>query len=128
VSFKFSRHYTIEEARAMLPQVRKWLDQIVTLQDNLSAFDTRLRSLASTGMDVGGDTVNASVKARAEFHALLQEFRSREIQIKDLERGLVDFPALREGREVFLCWEKGENEIEFWHDLDSGFPGREPLY
>jgi hypothetical protein len=127
VSFKFSKHYTIEEARALLPEIRQWLAQIGTLEQRLSELDARLRSLAASGNDVGGDSVNASVKARAELQTVAQKFESREIYIKDLERGLIDFPALRNGKEVFLCWEKGEEEIEFWHDLDSGFPGRERL-
>jgi hypothetical protein len=117
----------MEEAHALLPQIRQWLEQIAVLEKRLSKLDTRLRSLASTGNDVGGDTVNASVKVRAELQAVMQEFESREIQIKDLERGLIDFPALRDGKEIFLCWEKDEDGIEFWHDLDSGYPGRERL-
>ena len=52
---------------------------------------------------------------------LLQEFQRREIQIKDLERGLIDFPALIGGKEVFLCWEQDEEDIEFWHELDAGY-------
>lgn len=127
MSFKFSKHYTIDEARALLPQVRDWLAQIDSLQLRLSELDVRLRSLASSGHDVGGESVNASMKIRADLHEVLQEFESREIQIKDLERGLIDFPALRDGKEILLCWEKGEEEIEFWHDLESGYPGRERL-
>jgi hypothetical protein len=127
VSFHFTKHYTIEEARALLPQVRKWLEHIQALEKKSSQLDTRLHSLASSGNDVGGDNVNASVKLRAELQSVIQEFESREIQIKDLERGLVDFPALRDGKEIVLCWEKDEDDIEFWHDLDSGYPGRERL-
>ena len=58
---------------------------------------------------------------------LLREFESREIQLKDLERGLIDFPAIIGGREVFLCWEQDEDDIEFWHDLETGYAGRERL-
>ena len=54
-------------------------------------------------------------------------FSAGEIFIKDLERGLMDFPAIIGGREVFLCWEQDEDDIEFWHDLDTGFSGRERL-
>jgi len=127
VNFKFSKHYTVEEAHALLPRVREWLGQVESFEKRLAELDTRLRSLASSGHDLGGDTVNAAVKVRAELQAVAQEFQSREIQIKDLERGLIDFPALRDGKEIFLCWEKDEDEIGFWHDLDSGFPGRERL-
>ena len=127
MSFRFSKHYTLEEARALLPAIREWLEQIQSIEQRLSAFDTRLGSLSSSGNDVGGETVNAAIRLRSELNAVAQEFESREIQIKDLERGLIDFPALRDGKEIFLCWEKGEDEIEFWHDLDSGYPGRERL-
>jgi len=67
------------------------------------------------------------VKLIAEFRSLLLEFCQRDIEIKDLDRGLVDFPAIIGGREVFLCWEKSEDDVEYWHDLDAGFGGREPL-
>jgi hypothetical protein len=71
--------------------------------------------------------VNRWVRALADFRDLLAEFQNREIVIKDLERGLVDFPAIIGGREVFLCWEKDEDDIEFWHDIDTGYAGRERL-
>jgi hypothetical protein len=79
------------------------------------------------GDDIGGNNVNSWVRTLAEFQEILGEFHDRQIQIKDLDRGLVDFPSLMGGKEVFLCWEKGEADIEFWHDLDAGFAGRTPL-
>jgi len=127
VSFQFSKHYTIEEARALLPDIRTWLEMIASLQQRLSKLDLRLANLGSSGNDVGGDTVNASMKLRADLLSVIQEFAARGIEIKDLERGLIDFPALKNGKEIFLCWEKDEEDIQYWHDLDSGFPGREPL-
>jgi hypothetical protein len=58
---------------------------------------------------------------------LFHQFTSRDIQLKDLDRGLLDFPAIIGNKEVFLCWEQGEDDIEFWHDLDTGYAGREHL-
>lgn len=127
MSFQFSKHYTVEEAQALLPNIKKWFAQIEMLQLQLSKLDLRLTSLSSSGDDVGGDTVNSSIKLQAEMQALLMEFASRGIEIKDLGRGLIDFPALRNGKEIFLCWEKGEDGIEFWHPVDSGYAGREPI-
>jgi hypothetical protein len=127
VSFQFSKHYTVEEARGLLPLVKTWLDQIQSIEERLSKTNARLNSLCSSGNDVGGETVNSSLKLQAELMAVFQEFSTRGIQIKDSERGLIDFPAIRNGKEILLCWEKGEADIEFWHDLESGFPGREPL-
>ena len=58
---------------------------------------------------------------------MMEYLRMREIQVKDLERGLIDFPAIIGGKEVFLCWEQDEEDIEHWHDLDTGYAGREKL-
>ena len=83
--------------------------------------------LASGSDAAGGSSVNEQIKLLAGLQNVAQEFSRREIQIKDLSRGLLDFPALIGGREVFLCWEQDEEDIEHWHDFDSGFAGRERL-
>jgi hypothetical protein len=124
---RFNKHYTREEARALLPQIRRWLDQLLDLGVDLEKAERRLSGLTSDRMDTGGKLVNDWVRTLTKLRGILKEFQSREIVIKDLERGLIDFPALIGGREVFLCWEKDEDDIEFWHDLDSGYAGREPL-
>jgi hypothetical protein len=66
-------------------------------------------------------------EAFLELQRALGELQAMEIVLRDLERGLVDFPAMRDGREVYLCWEEGESEVAFWHDAESGYGGREPL-
>jgi|ERR1700722_3387326 hypothetical protein len=124
---KFKKHYTREEARALLPKVRQWLEELGELRIELEQNDRRLSGMMVSGQDVGGNLVNRSVKVLGGMKELLQRFEVREIMIKDLQRGLIDFPALIGGKEVFLCWEKDEADIEFWHDIDSGFAGREPL-
>lgn len=127
MNHQFQKHYTRDEARALLPQLRQWLDRLASLRDELRKFELRLDGLMEPGCDVGGETVNRWVRTMSDIRELLVEFDSRQIQIKDIERGLIDFPAVIGGREVFLCWEKDEEDIEFWHDLDSGFAGRERL-
>jgi hypothetical protein len=127
MSFHFKKHYTIEEARALLPKVRKWLTRLTELRAGLEKQEKRMESLMSPGRDVGGNAVNSWVRNVADIKEMLQEFQEREIQIKDLNRGLIDFPAIIGGKEVFLCWEQDEDDIEFWHDLDAGYAGRERL-
>jgi len=127
MNHRFEKHYTRDEARALLPQVRQWLKQLSTLRHELERFDKRLNNLMNPGHDVGGNLVNQWIRTLADLQVVLGEFQKREIQIKDLERGLVDFPALIGGKEVFLCWEQDEEDIEFWHDLDTGYSGRERL-
>ena len=111
----------------MLPQVREWLGEIDQLRKQLKRLDERLGQMVAEGADAGGDSVHKQIKLLADLKDVLQEFERREIQIKDIERGLIDFPAILSGREVFLCWERDEDDIEFWHDLDTGYAGRERL-
>ncbi len=127
MAHRFKKHYTRDEARALLPQIRHWLKQLAALRRKLSECDQRLSRLMSGGNDVGGDTVNRWVRVAADAKATLAEFQRREIQIKELDRGLIDFPAILNGKEVFLCWEQDEDDIEYWHDLESGYAGRERL-
>lgn len=127
MSHHFRKHYSREEARALLPKLRKWLDQLAALHVEFEKYERRIEGLMATEQDTGGELVNKWVRVLAEIRVLFREFEEREIFIKDLERGLVDFPALVGGKEVFLCWEKDEPDIEFWHDIDSGYAGREPL-
>jgi hypothetical protein len=125
MAYQFEKHYTREEARTLLPQIRQWLARLGQLRKDLDRFDKRMAGLL--GNDIGGDTVNQWIRALAEMQEVLAEFQRRQIFIKDVERGLIDFPAIIGGREVFLCWESDEEDIEFWHDLESGYGGRERL-
>lgn len=124
---RFKRHYTRDQARALLPRVREWLKKLSESREQLEEYDQRLARLLAGGRDAGGETVNQWVNTLAGVQTTLREFHRREIQIKDLDRGLIDFPAIIGGREVFLCWEQDEEDIEFWHDLESGYGGRERL-
>jgi len=123
----FRKHYSIDEARALLPQIREWLSEIQQLRRCLKPLDDRIKQMLAGGAEVGGESVHKQVRLIAELRDKLQEFESRQIQIKDLDRGLIDFPAIISGKEVFLCWEQDEEDIEFWHDLDAGYAGRERL-
>jgi hypothetical protein len=127
MDYRYQKHYTREEAKALLPQVREWLQGLNHLRRELERFDKRLGGLMNPGHDIGGELVNNWIRALAEMQEVLSQFQKREILIKDLERGLLDFPAIIGGKEVFLCWEQDEEDIEFWHDLDAGYGGRERL-
>jgi len=117
----------LDEARALLPKIRTWLEQLDASRRLLQKEEQTVEKLMAGGDDVGGKPVNQWLRTLAKIRSVLAEFNSREIQLKDVERGLLDFPAIIEGREVFLCWEKDEDDIEHWHDLDAGYAGRERL-
>ena len=127
MAHQFQKHYSRDEARSLLPKIREWLRRLDHFRERLERVEQALNSLRRGGEDLGGDAANNWVRLMLEMRAVLLEFYRRDILIKDAERGLIDFPALIGGREVFLCWERDEEDIEFWHDLDSGFAGRERL-
>jgi len=124
---QFTKHYTLDEARALLPQIRLWLAGLNRARQRTSRHDERAGPQLAAGADLGGPSVNEWLQDLSRIQKLLLEFHRREIQVKDLQRGLIDFPALIGGREVFLCWEQDEEDIEYWHDLDTGYAGREKL-
>src|ERR1044071_7121037 len=127
MAHRFKIHYTREEARALLPLIRTWLEQLNFARHELEKLDRQIAQMLGLGDDLGGEMINKYVRTLAQCKDILKRFALREIQIKDLERGLIDFPAFVGGKEVFLCWEKGEEDVEFWHDLDTGYGGREKL-
>lgn len=127
MALRFSRHYTLTEARALLPQVRGWLSALQEGTAEFKKLDHRLAQLSQAGHDLGGPSVNDWLRLLIHCVELLMEFEHRQILVKDLKRGLVDFPSLRGGREVFLCWEADEEDIQFWHELDGGYGGREAV-
>ena len=124
---QFRKHYTRDEARALLPLIRKWLKRLSQLRADLDKTEGRIAAVRSGGADLGGPLVNQWVGTLASLEEILLEFHRRQILVKDVERGLVDFPAILGGKEVFLCWEQDEEDIEFWHELEAGYAGRERL-
>jgi hypothetical protein len=125
--YRFTKHYTLDEARALLPQVRQWLTQLQRSSRALKKVDAQIFQMRQNGEDLGGSRVCEWVRLGVECMERMAEFQRRQIFVKDIERGLVDFPSLRGDREVFLCWEMDEDDIQFWHDLDAGYAGREAI-
>ncbi|HUJ71426.1 MAG TPA: DUF2203 domain-containing protein [Verrucomicrobiae bacterium] len=128
MAYLFQKHFTLEEARALLPELRAMFRDVHRRRDVVQKADAELgKKLKQTGAEVGGEKVSGLLMDMLQLNVQLRRLQEMGIQIKDFERGLLDFPHLRDGREVFLCWELDENDIEFWHDIDSGYAGRERL-
>ena len=121
------RHYTLEEARAELPWVGEQLGGMRGARERLTDVEAH-EALADGSAGNGGGSPGKQVgEAFVELQRGVGEFGERDIVLRDLDRGLIDFPAIRDGREVYLCWIDGEDDIGFWHDLDTGYAGRQPL-
>lgn len=128
MAYLYQKHFTLEEARALLPELRSMFRDAQRRLDVVQKVDKELgRELKQTGAEVGGEKVSGLLMDMLQLNTQLRRLQEMGIQIKDFERGLLDFPHLRDGREVFLCWELDEDDIEFWHDIDAGYAGRERL-
>jgi hypothetical protein len=121
------RHFTQEEANELLPQLTTLLTRLREAKDELT--DTEAHEVLSDAapMNGGGEQGQQVGVAFLEVRRLLETVERAGIVLRDIDRGLVDFPALSEDREIYLCWELGEDEVGYWHDLEGGYGGREPL-
>jgi hypothetical protein len=130
-----ARYFTPEEANEMLGEVRPLVEAMVEHRRRLSGAVARHAELqALVGGNGGGlppaELAEAAAAVESERRALeraVQQINALGLQVKDLDVGLVDFPALRGSEEVLLCWRLGEDEVAFWHGLEEGFAGRKPL-
>lgn len=121
-----AQHYTPESANRSLPLVRSITGHV---RDTALEMEGLWGSLRSTDRD---DDAYSELSERVHeiqerFAGLLEELKQLGVELKDPFQGLVDFPATRDGREVWLCWRLGEESIEHWHDLEAGFGGRQPI-
>jgi len=127
------RLFTLDEALALLPVVRQLLTEVQAAKremDERSAELDRLLGLTGGNGHLAADvdaTRQGVHTAGARLEALIAELDGLGVELKGIEEGLVDFPSEREGRTVLLCYRLGEDTIAWWHDLDTGFPGRQPL-
>jgi hypothetical protein len=119
------RRFTLEEADAMLPDLREALTRMREARQVILRSAERVQaSVASNG---GGPESREYSDAVALLRDEVERISGQGIILRDVETGLVDFPSEREGRLMYLCWRLGEDRIGFWHDVDTGFPGRRPL-
>jgi len=122
------RLFTVEEANALLPELRRLLQGVDRERSLLASLAPEARRAAERASEGGGTPSGlAYAAAVSNFLERAQEVLGLGIEVKDFDRGLCDFPHLRDGRVVFLCWEKGEDRVEWWHELEGGFAGRQPL-
>jgi hypothetical protein len=125
-------YFTVEEARALVPGLREFLTAI---QDEKRELDEQAQALHELAPAVNGNGhATEAARQEARMKGLIDAIRRKiaeitelGVEVKDLDRGLVDFPSLRDGRVVFLCWLVSEPTVSYWHDIEAGFRGRQPL-
>ena len=123
-----SKFFSVEEANAYIPQLLIDIPRIQILMKSLTdeyldVDKARKKVQMNGGSMQGADYLNCIVK----INYLTDELESKGCVLKGIEHGLVDFPSLRDGKEVYLCWKNPEQQIEYWHDIQSGFTGRQRI-
>ena len=121
------RHWTIEDANAVLPWVADRVRRMRRARDRLEG-DSTMTALPSMAAVTGGAWPGReNAEATIELTFGLEEVGRLDIVVRDLDAGLIDFPALRDGEEVYLCWLVDEPAVAHWHAIEAGFTGRQPL-
>ena len=121
------RHFTLEEANAMLARVEPMLVELREARDQLTEAEAHELLGEAAPTNGGGEPGRSIGEGFLAVRRLLGELAEAGIVVRDIDRGLIDFPAIRDEREIYLCWELGEDRVGFWHELETGFGGRQPL-
>jgi hypothetical protein len=131
-----SKRFTLREAERTLPQIREWMREAVAMKSQFDEAEHAVQSLSTRITMMGGTVVNRERAtedrdrrdtAGQKLRTLLENFEQSGVLVKDLEKGLVDFPTLFRGEEVYLCWKLDEASIQYWHGTHEGFAGRKSI-
>lgn len=124
----FDRYFTEGEANALLRELLRDIEDLMATRNRIVEIRPELESGLQKALGNGGSQATGellSLMRRVERS--VERIQGTGVLVKDLDRGLLDFPAERDGRIIFLCWQYGEPTVAYWHDIDAGFAGRQPL-
>jgi len=123
-----ARYFTLNEARSTLPQVKTLMEQVqVARREILRLRPDALPVIQKAALNGGNKDMGELAVHVMRLEAGVKGIMALGVVLKDVDAGLVDFVGMRNGREVYLCWRYGEEEIGFWHELNAGFSGRQPV-
>jgi hypothetical protein len=122
------RYFTLQEANETLDLIRPWMDEVQAIRQKVLKNQPEAWPAIQKSAGNGGNrALSNMVQDFEKFDALIHRIQATDVLIKDINLGLLDFPALKDGREVYLCWQYGEGEIAFWHEIEAGFAGRQSI-
>lgn len=120
-----ARYFTVEEANELLPRLEGWVKKLLVVYEEIVQLHPQIESvIQKSHLNSGNDASTQMWLAFERFERLLKTIRGLGVQVKDPSSGLCDFPALYQGRDIYLCWRYGEEYVEWWHDLHTGLAGR----
>jgi hypothetical protein len=124
----FSRLFTVDEANALLPKLKELLEDLAAHRDALREKAPHMEPILRSSVANGGGRIGSEYGVEAyNLYLAVERIREVGVVLKDLDMGLLDFPHEREGRVVFLCWHPPEERVAFWHEIEAGYAGRQPI-
>lgn len=124
----FSKLFSVEEANALLPKLNELLADIAVHRDAMREKAPHMEPILRAAATNGGGRIGSEYGVEAyNLYLAIERIRSLGVLLKDLDTGLLDFPHERDGRVVFLCWHPPEERVAYWHDIEAGYAGRQPL-
>ena len=123
-----SQYFTLQEANKALNIIRPLMDEVQVIRQKILENQPEAWPAIEKSAGNGGNRALSNLVQEFEkLDALVHQIQDTGAQIKDINTGLLDFSALKNGREVYLCWQHGEDDIQYWHEIEAGFAGRQPI-
>ena len=124
----FSRLFTVREANALIPKLKELLKDVSTHRDAMREKAPHMEPILVSAATNGGGKIGSEYGVEAySLYQAIERIRDTGVLLRDLDTGLLDFPHERDNRIIFLCWMPPEERIEYWHGIQDGFDGRQPL-
>jgi hypothetical protein len=124
----YERLFTLAEANSLIPRLRSTLEDLGEVWGRIKELHPEIQKARDKATYDGYSAYGVEYVERvAHLLLLIHQIKDMGVLLKDVDKGLCDFPYVRDGRIVYLCWHLGEDTIEYWHDVEAGFAGREPL-
>lgn len=121
-------YFTLDEANQALNLIRPWMDEVQAIREKIMSKQPEAWTAIEKSVGNGGNrALSLLIQDFDRLDVLIHQILDTGVLIKDVNIGLLDFPALRHEREVYLCWQYGEGDIAFWHEIDAGYAGRQPI-
>ena len=122
------RIFTLAEARSLISRLRPILEEVSEQWSRIKELHPEIQKARDKASFDGFSKFGVTyVESVSHLTFLLQQVKEMGVVVKDVDKGLCDFPYMRQGKVVYLCWQLGEESILYWHDIEAGFAGREPL-
>ena len=122
------RYFSLQEANEVLKIIRPLMDEVQAIRQKILKNQPEAWPAIEKSAGNGGNrALSNMVQDFEKFDTLIHRIQDTDVLIKDVNLGLLDFPALKDGREVYLCWQYGEDDIAFWHEIEAGYVGRQPI-